>query len=930
MKTRFYTTIALLLSILTYAAATYQASPLKGKLTIDGKLDEADWQNAKSYNDLTSIKSTDPKLTAKPEFRVLQDSDNVYFGVTINDENVSQLRATQKEYTANPWRDDVVEIFMSPNGNHGEYYQFVFAAGGAIWTQYYEEQGNIKPDPYNPIVNAKFHVGEKSWSMEAQIPLRAFYMTPVSQWKQEWLLNVCTGIYRNKKTEAASWSKVKVWFHESKNFKRMGGFPMKKAAHDYSITEALFTAKGKQGEEYQGDLKLNLNIPVEGSYALEINGEKKGEKNLRRGNNKYTIPAAFKQLGKNRTELRLYDAKGKVVAERFYPISVTFQPLAFNLQLPAYGNSFFPGQDASRLKGEVIVKLDADKVHFSGAGQELDLKVKDGKAAFDISLKSFKEKDFIVKASLKDYDCQAHIRVLDMPEKGHIAWIDDTKFYVDGKPIVLRSFYGASTPTKHPTYMCSNLMETRYKPASKKMACQDFEAFRYSVQLLDKDKTTEAKEALKDQEPSKEVYDWYRMKIEKGRDLNFICYYLSDEPECRGVSPMYLKYLYDFIKELDPYHPVYIISRSPVTYINCCDMMAPHPYNLPQVDIKGVRTYHRNFEVVNRMCADTMKLGLKNKVLFLCSQGYGSLGDNIYADFDNFDEVCANVGILLANGGMGMFPYIWFDHCTRPEMSKAFDFMYKSMEVLEKHIVASVDAVPMSNSNEKVVARLTMPFGKPLLIMNNLTTEPQKVTLKANELKKAKQLFSFRQKLDFQRPSKDTLTMELAPLQWAIITGEKLDAGLPSVEDAKAELVKIRQQMAARGNILYGKAAKHVEISASYDSQSDLREILFNGWVEGRAWLPRMYKYYPQWIQLSFTDEVPQFSKIRLTGFNCGKVKFKYWKYGEWIDINPTVTTDGEYEYTFDIGQTIKTVKLRADWDKQKEKLELYEFELLK
>ena len=923
-----FSAIALFFSMLLYSAAMYQSNQLNGKLVIDGKLDEEAWQNAKCYNDFTSFKKN--KLTGKGEFRVLQDSENVYFGITINDENISQLRAKQKEYTTNPWLDDVVEIFLSPNGNFAEYYQFVFAAGGAVWTQYCEEQGNIKPDPYNPIVNSKFHFGEKAWSLEVQIPLRAFYMTPIHQWKQEWLVNVCSCIRRNNKLESASWCKVNRGFHDTKFYKTMGGFPMKKASHDYSLTDAIFTATGKKGNTIQGNLKLNVNIPTEGTYTLEINGEKKAEMQLRRGNNKYSLPAAFSQTGKIRTELRLYNAKGKVVAERYYPISVTFQPLYISMLKPQYGNTFYPGQDTSSIKGEIIVKVNADKVHLSGAGQELDLKVVNGKALFDISLKDFKEKDFQLKANIGEYNCAVHIRIVEKPANKHIAWIENSKLFVDGEPIVLRSFYCIPSTGSRPTYRCSNYMETRYKPASKKMPCQDFEQFWFSIQIRSMSKEIEGREATKDKVPSKEVYDWYKMKLEEARNLDFVCYYLADEPECRGVSAVYLQHLYEFIKEQDPYHPVYIISRSPVRYINCCDMIAPHPYNLPQVDIKGVRTYHRDFEVVNRMCSDVKKLGMKNKVLFLCNQGYGSIGDNIFSDFDNFDEVCANAGILFANGGMGLFPYVWYDHCTRPEMSKAFDFTFQSMKTLEKHIVAASDEVPLEISNEKVVARLTMPFGKPMLVMNNLTTLPQKVTLKAKELKIVRQLYSFRQKLDFSRPDNETISLELAPLQWAVLTSEKLDDGLTSVEDAKAELVKIRQQMAARGNLLYGKAAKDVEISSSFDGQASLREILFNGWIEGRAWLPTTYKYHPQWIQLSFTNEVPEFSKIRLTGYNCGKAKLKYWKYGEWIEITPTVSTDGEYEFTFDIGKTIKTVKLRAEWEKQKEKLELYEFELLK
>ncbi len=930
MKTKLAFLMIIILAVTAGAAAPYKASQLKGTLNIDGNLNEPTWQSANCYNDFRSVATSRPTLIAKPEFRVLQDGDYVYFGIKVNNDDPAQLRAKHSTYTSNPWADDVVEIFISPSGKYAEYYQFVFAAGGAHWTAYYEEQGNIQPDPFSPVLESKLFKGDNFWSLEVKLPLSAFYMTPRRQWSQEWLLNVCTGIRRGKRYELASWSPVVRWFRDSKNYNKIGGMPMKSADRDCSITDVTFNATGQADGNFTGTLSLAATIALQGEYTLLINGENKGKFNLNNGTRKIKVPASFPKEGKNVTSMKMLDSSGKIVAERSYPVSVSFQPISFEFEKPSYGNCFFPGQDASKLKGYLNVKIDVDKVHFKGAGQDKFLKVRDGKAHFNFKLKNFKEKDFKVTASAGGYSSEARIRILPPIEKGNMGWIEDGRLYLNGKPFVVRSFYGIAGLGKGTTYMCSNLMDKKYKPASRKMPVQDFVSFRCSLQLLDMNKTVEAQYATKDQKPSQEVYDWLKAKIEKVKHNDFFCYYLSDEPECRGVSPVYLKYMYEYIKELDPYHPVFIISRRPVAYMECCDIMAPHPYNLPQVDIRGKRSYHRDFEVVDRMCADTKNYGLKNKILLLCNEAYGSLGDNIYADILNFDEVNANCWLLFANGGMGLFPFIWFDHCSRPEQGKAFDFCYQSMERLEKHIIDCVEESDMEVSNPKIRARLTMPFGKPMLIMVNKSTEPQKVTLKAKDLRKGKKLYSFRQNVSFERPSKDTLEFDLKPLQWVILTSEKMDDGLRSMEDYKAELVEIRKQIKARGNILHGPQAKDVAITASYYTEQYLREILFNGWFEGRSWQPRMYKYHPQWIQLSFTNEVPRFSKIRLVGYNCGKAKFKYWKYGEWIEIQPKMTTDGEYEFTFDIGKTISTVKLMTEWAPQQEKLELYEFELLK
>ena len=51
----------------------------------------------------------------------------------------------------------------------------------------------------------------------------------------------------------------------------------------------------------------------------------------------------------------------------------------------------------------------------------------------------------------------------------------------------------------------------------------------------------------------KDLYPKLRKLVAETRnDRNIIGYYISDEPECRGVSPFYLRSLYLALRELDP------------------------------------------------------------------------------------------------------------------------------------------------------------------------------------------------------------------------------------------------------------------------------------------------------------------------------------------------------------------------------------------
>ena len=68
-----------------------------------------------------------------------------------------------------------------------------------------------------------------------------------------------------------------------------------------------------------------------------------------------------------------------------------------------------------------------------------------------------------------------------------------------------------------------------------------------------------------------------------------LCYYLIDEPEYSNASPEILKEFYEFMKELDPYHPVLICNNKPSElkpYADCTDMFVPDPYVIPRQDKK--------------------------------------------------------------------------------------------------------------------------------------------------------------------------------------------------------------------------------------------------------------------------------------------------------------------------------------------------------
>ncbi len=100
-------------------------------LTIDGKLDEPIWQQADWTDDFVDIEGD---LKPKPRFRtrakMLWDADYFYFAAELAEPDIW---ATLTERDAVIFYDNDFEIFIDPDGDTHEYYEFEMNAFNTVW-----------------------------------------------------------------------------------------------------------------------------------------------------------------------------------------------------------------------------------------------------------------------------------------------------------------------------------------------------------------------------------------------------------------------------------------------------------------------------------------------------------------------------------------------------------------------------------------------------------------------------------------------------------------------------------------------------------------------------------------------------------------------------------------------------------------------------
>ncbi|MDP2982685.1 MAG: carbohydrate-binding family 9-like protein [Candidatus Latescibacter sp.] len=101
--------------------SSYTVTRTTGQITIDGKLDEADWSRAKEFT-LTDTNTGKP-VPLKSTVKFLWDDQYLYAGFYCEDPDAW---ATYTKEDDKLWEEEVVELFIDPDGNGSSYYEVEF------------------------------------------------------------------------------------------------------------------------------------------------------------------------------------------------------------------------------------------------------------------------------------------------------------------------------------------------------------------------------------------------------------------------------------------------------------------------------------------------------------------------------------------------------------------------------------------------------------------------------------------------------------------------------------------------------------------------------------------------------------------------------------------------------------------------------------
>ncbi len=875
------------------------------EITVDGKLDEAVWQTAREFTGFRKMKTQGGEVVAEQTvFKILTDGENVYFGFTCLEPNMAFI--TESFPGRNIWGSDRVEMFIAPTGGTGEFYQFVLTFGGRQISYYYAEGGQIQPDPYAPNWQGQIYMGEDYWSAEIQIPLTAFYMTPNEAMSDKWLINPirCRGL-EGRNYIHTSCCGLEREFREFDKFLCVDAMPMRAAEDDIRIVSATLNITNKTEDGYVGQMTVETLNPVTDTFVFTSACSETATVALEAGKNEFTVPCFFEKLGRSKIALELTREKDGKLFKRHYPVTVTYEPIKLRFTLPEYRCNFYPGQDYTKVAGTVIAAKPVT-LKLEGPGIETQVKMPNADGSFEFDTHGFEEGEAWLTATIDGEEKKQKIRRL-APTGHMMTWISGGNLIVNGKPVLARKMFSPgyrNSKAFMQVYNAENYHETRQVTKNP--------GWINPEPTLQRELKLSRAEVFEDRMPCEELLRYYDKTIEKLKDTDFAYYYIADEPECAGFSPIYLRNVYEYITDRDPYHVISIASRSCKGFVECADWFETHPYIMPENMEDGRRVYSRPMNTMGGYVDDIVKLNRPDKCAGFISSLYSYEEKSQCADYPTFDEMICHIWAAMIHGGKSLHPYGCGDMNDRPVGTEGTRYIFSSFEALEDIVLMGKRTVLYRTQEAEAV--LYEHGDEKMFVLVNFTQAPQTVTV--DGICGTWHSFRHNQTLTGN-------TFALQPLEVLIGTNTVKDAGLPTYEDTKALIDEMEAKRVAGSSKLV--ALRH-NLTQKASGVSVSKYKFFDGVRDNLA--GSVAKTGERYYELGFGKETVSFSKVVLSGWNLKQnVALKLRINGELVSPDVADTQAQEWSVTFCLRDAVTPEALRLEFSGD-ESMELYELEV--
>ncbi len=958
MRTLTPTCILLGLIALPAGAAVNNATAARasGAITIDGKMTEPAWAEAPKNPPLVSLFSGEtPPENLRTTFKVLYDDQGVYFGLRGKVPDASKIvTKAGNVLDAAVWGDDDMEVFIDTHGDRMEYYQFAANTAGAQCDLYRIEGGNTGKSGYNPRWNVGTSIRDKVITFEMFIPFAALHFRTLKPGKQTWTLSVARMIPQDKKFNLNAFNKAKKnrGFHDPISWGTLAGIEVPAGVYTFQAENPTYATE-RAGNEY----RVNLTLPVRNTGAkprrLKLRatvGERRVEKafDLKPGAAREVLlpPLALERMGKTDVVFSLLDATDdRPVLTNLSRMDLEYNPVRLTLLKPEFRDTIYFSDPVDQIKAVVAINHPADKLAnvkvkttLTAGGNTIFSKTNAPDKRIELAIPADKlaEGEYVLKTSLVDAGGKAfetaerRILKLGFPPGVEARINRKMAVLINGTPLFIRGWYGNLIYMVPDTTLPGARLP---RSVNLMMSASDSNAIRRGYfGLVGLSRVKGLEESAKADKPLPGETKRKVIEIVRAQKYtrNIIGYYLSDEPECRGLSAGTLRELYELVKREDPYRLCFIVSRAPDVYIESCDIISPHPYLNPRINENGRREFSNLQDNIHRKMQTAYKaIAGRAKALWCTPQVFsygGEGGRGRLSVFPDFDQVRWSLLAGVANHAMGIVPFMFSEYWADVESRIGVTYVFETLAWLEEVLVDGEKLVlePAGTGTgtiDAVAHRYQPRNGRTqiYIIATNRNGQRTRATFKLDALKKYDRVFVVRENRTIE--VKDGAFFdEFGPLGARVYTTNDRLPWMKSLDAIKAEIAAAMEPKP--GNLLrdgktdWGRGVNGRNARIYGDALAD-------GTTTARGWFP----WYGQRKELLLVfPKGVKFKTFVFYSANIAAMRLEAWSFGKW---RPLVDWKNIHQYRTEwTGDEVVTVKVRLTVEKIREGYRPYAYSI--
>ena len=165
---------------------------------IDGDLTEEDWKHAKPIDQFVQVEPYEGEAGSESmEVRILYDNENIYFGFTCFDSDISKLVANEMRRDSRDLHEnDNVFLLLDTYNDRRSGFFFRMNALGAIQDRAVTNSGDTFNSDWDAVVECKSKINDTHWTAELSIPFSQLRFKKSDS--MAWGMNTGRGLARNQ------------------------------------------------------------------------------------------------------------------------------------------------------------------------------------------------------------------------------------------------------------------------------------------------------------------------------------------------------------------------------------------------------------------------------------------------------------------------------------------------------------------------------------------------------------------------------------------------------------------------------------------------------------------------------------------------------------------------------------------------------------